>query len=132
MSSVTEVTSGSLRVLGQGFVTYTAASKPWVARKLGSAESVRLPAAMAPSTTPPTKATSRTRASHARQRRRDSARITRTRAPKLTSRLAVWPIVSRRQRMSAGVSCSCWHPGFALAAGSGATALRPQGASVDR
>ena len=73
---------------------------------------MRLPAAMAPSTTPPTNATSRTRASHARQRRRDSARITRTRAPKLTSCLAVWPIVSRRQRMSAGVSWSCWHPGL--------------------
>ena len=70
---MTEVTSANLTSLGQGLGEYTAASKPWAAKKLGKAESVRLPAAMAPSTTPPPRATSTTRASHARQRRRDSS-----------------------------------------------------------
>ena len=84
-TSVAELTRGSRDSCGVGPSVYTPTSKPYLATKLGNAEAVRRPAAVAARATPPTRAVNRTRASQDRQRRRISERKTSATTPKATS-----------------------------------------------
>ena len=120
MSSVTEVTSASLSRARPGFRRCKRRRRSR-GRPESSGRRNRCGAGgRGASTTPPT----RRRAGRGRATLANvgatRARMTRTRAPTLTSSLAVWPFARRRQRMPAGVSAgvgtraSLWPRGRAL------------------